>query len=167
MATQIVLVSDTHCNTWDEVHPTIRSAVGKADLAVHCGDFTRVDVLDGMRRTAQRTVVVHGNSDLVDIRRSLPYVETFEVEGVRIGATHPAWGGPPFEPDELLGDFPNPVDLILFGHLHEVIDERHENVRFISPGQGYASFMVPATIAVITIDASHVSVEMRTVEPPL
>lgn len=167
MVTQIVLVSDTHCNTWDEVHPTIRSAVGEADLAVHCGDFTQVDVLDGMRRTAQRTVVVHGNSDLIDIRRSLPYVETFEIEGVRIGATHPAWGGPPFKPDKLLGDFPDPVDLILFGHLHEVIDERHENVRFISPGQGYASFMVPATIAVITIDASHVSVEMRTVETPL
>jgi hypothetical protein len=165
MATRIVLVSDTHCGTWDEVHPDIRSAVAEADIAVHCGDFTRMDVVNGVRRTAARSVVVHGNSDPVDVRRSLPYVETFDVDGVRIGATHPAWGGPPFELAELLGDFPDPVDLVLFGHLHEMVDERRDGVRFVSPGQGYASFMVPATIALLTIDGDRVSVEMRTVEP--
>ena len=165
MATRIVLVSDTHCGTWDEVHPEIRSAVAEADIAVHCGDFTRMDVVDGLRRTARRAVVVHGNSDPVDIRRSLPYVETLEVEGVRIGATHPAWGGPPFELDQLLGDFPDPVDLILFGHLHERVDERRDGVHFVSPGQGYASFMVPATITLLTIDVGRVSVETRVVEP--
>ena len=167
MATRIALVSDTHCSTWDEVHPGIRSAVAEADIAVHCGDFTRMDVVEGVRRTARRAVVVHGNSDPVDIRRALPYVETVEVDGLRIGATHPAWGGPPFELTDLLGDFPDPVDLVLFGHLHETVDERLEGVRFVSPGQGYASFMVPATIAVVTVERGCASVEMRVVDQAL
>ena len=121
MTTTIAVVSDTHCHSWSQVHPDIRRAVSEADIAVHCGDFSRMNVVDGIRREARRAVVVHGNSDAVDIRRTIPYVEELEVEDKRIGVTHPAWGGPPFELTELLGDFPRAVDLLLFGHLHDPV----------------------------------------------
>ena len=164
MATRIVVVSDTHCMEWQEVHPDIRMAVSEADIAVHCGDFTRMGVVEGIQRSAVRAVVVHGNSDPVEIRRAIPYVEILEVEGKRIGVTHPAWGGPPFEPRELLADFPGPVDAVLFGHLHETVNQLHDEVLFLNPGQGYASFMVPATIAVLTIEDGEMSAEIRVVE---
>jgi hypothetical protein len=109
--------------------------------------------------------MVHGNSDPVEIRQTLPYVEVFEIEGVRIGVTHPAWGGPEFNLVELLPDFPDPVDVIIFGHLHETVNERREGVLFVNPGQGYVSFRVPATIAILTVDNGEVSVEIRVVEP--
>ena len=80
MTVTIAAVSDTHCRTWDEVHPDIRRALVDADIAVHCGDFSRMDVVEGIRREAKRAVVVHGNSDPVDIRRAIPYVEELEVE---------------------------------------------------------------------------------------
>ena len=167
MAVEIVVVSDTHCESWEDVHPAIRDAVAAADVAVHCGDLIRMAVAEGMRRSARRAVVVHGNSDPVEVRRTLPYVETFEAEGVRVGVTHPAWGGPEFELEELLPDFPEPVDAILFGHLHEPIDELRGGVRFVNPGQGYASFAVPATIAVLTASDGSLSAEIRVIEPAL
>ena len=147
------------------MHPRIREAVAEADIAVHCGDFTRMGVVDGMRRTAKMAVVVHGNTDPVDIRRTIPYVEVFECEGKRVGVTHPAWGGPPIEPRELLRDFLEPVDAILFGHLHETVNEWLDGVLFVNPGQGYSSFAVPATIAVLTVEQGEMTAEVRVIEP--
>ena len=165
MSVNIVVVSDTHCYRWDEVHPDIRKAIAEADIAVHCGDFTRMDVIEGMKSVAKRAVVVHGNSDPVEIREVLPYIEVIEVEGKRIGVIHPAWGGPPFDLEELFKDFVEPVDAILFGHLHEIVNEIREGVLFVNPGQGYASFMVPATIAMLTIEDGEMSAEIRVIEP--
>ena len=165
MTAKIVALSDTHCAAWDEVLPGIRSAVAGADIAVHCGDFTRADVVEGVERDARRAIMVHGNSDPVEIRQTLPYVEVFEIEGVRIGVTHPAWGGPEFNLVELLPDFPGPVDVIIFGHLHDTVNERRDGVLFVNPGQGYSSFMVPATIAVLTVNDGEVSAEIRVVKP--
>ena len=164
MAVDIVAIGDTHCREWSEVHPGIREAVERADVALHCGDFTYMGVVDGLRRCSKRAVVVHGNSDPVDVRRELPPIEVFGVEGLRIGATHPAWGGPPFQLDELLEDFESPVDVVLFGHLHEVCDELRDDVLFVSPGQGYRSFMVPATIAVVTVEAGVATADIRVIE---
>ena len=164
MPTRIVIISDTHLSRWDEVHPDIRQAVREADIAVHCGDIVRQDVVDGMRRDARRAVIVHGNSDPPDLRDSLPYTEVIEVEGLRVGITHPAWGGPEFPLEELLPDFPEPVDAILFGHLHQTVNEVRAGVLFLNPGQAYKSFMVPATIALLTIDQGRMFPEIVVVE---
>jgi putative phosphoesterase len=118
-----------------------------------------------MRATAKRAIVVHGNSDLPDIRNAIPYIEVLEVEGHRIGVTHPAWGGPEFPLEELFPDFPDPVDVIVFGHFHETINEERNGVLFVNPGQGYKSFMVSATIAVLTVDGENLHVEIKTLEP--
>ena len=164
MSTEIVVISDTHLQNWHDVHPDIRQAVADADIAVHCGDFVRMDVLEGFRSDAKRPVVVHGNSDPMDLRNAVPYVEVFEVEGKRVGVIHPAWGGPEFEPEALLPDFPEPVDIILYGHLHVPINETRDGVLFVNPGQAYASFMVPATIASLTLGDGETAVEIREVE---
>ena len=165
MTVRIVAIGDTHCREWEEVHPAIRKAVGQADIALHCGDFTYMGVVEGMRGHAKRAIVVHGNSDQVEVRRAIPYVEIVEVEGKRIGVTHPAWGGPEFDLERLLPDFPEQVDVIVFGHFHEPVNEEREGVLFVNPGQGYASFMVPATMATLTIEDGKVTAEIHTVEP--
>jgi hypothetical protein len=165
LPTRIVVVSDTHHHRWDEVHPDIRRAVAEADIAVHCGDFVRQDVADGFRNTARRAVLVHGNTDPAELRQSLPYVETFQVEGVSIGAIHPAWGGPEFPPEDLLADFETTPDVILYGHLHVPMIERRGGVLFVNPGQGYPSFMTACTIATLTIDNGEIHAEIREIVP--
>ncbi len=164
MATRIVVISDTHLYRWDEVHPDVRAAVREADIAVHCGDIVRQDLVDGMRREAKRAVIVHGNSDPPELRQSLPYTEVIEVGSLRIGVTHPAWGGPEFPLEDLLPDFPEPVDAILFGHFHETINEARDGVLFLNPGQAYKSFMVPCTIATLTIEDGRMTPEIVVIE---
>ena len=164
MAIRIAVISDTHVWQWDEVHPDIRKAVREADIAVHCGDIVRQGVVDGMREEAKRAVIVHGNSDPPDLRASLPYTETIEVEGWKVGITHPAWGGPEFPLEELLKDFPEPVDAILFGHLHETVNEVRNNVLFLNPGQAYKSFMVPVTMAFLTVEEGKIEPQIVVIE---
>ena len=164
--TRIVVIADTHCHRWDEIHPGIRSAVAHADIAVHCGDLVRADVVDGMRRHAKRAVIVHGNSDPPELRRELPYVEIISVQGARIGVTHPAWGGPEFPLEDLLPDFPDPPpDAILFGHTHEPVNELRGGILYLNPGQAYPSFMVAATIAILTVADGNLSAQIQTIVP--
>ena len=166
MTTRIAVISDTHCDAWDEIHPDAREALAAADIAVHCGDLVRMDVADGLRRAAKRAVIVHGNSDPPDVRAAFPYVEIIAVEDVRIGAIHPAWGGPEFPPEDLLPDFPDPPpDAILFGHTHEPMNETRNGILYINPGQGYPSFMTACAIAIITVDGGSVSAETQTIVP--
>ena len=145
--------------------PTFALRSRRADIAVHCGDLVRMDVVDGLRQAAKRSVVVHGNSDPPDVRQAIPYVEILEVEGVRIGVTHPAWGGPEFPPEDLLGDFEETPDVILYGHIHEIVNETIGGVFYLNPGQGYPSFMVAATIAVLTVDEGSFTTEIKTIVP--
>ena len=165
MSTRIVVLSDTHCYAWEEVHHLIRDEVANADIAIHCGDLVRMDVVEGLRRAAKQSILVHGNTDPPDIRSSLPYVQTLEIEGVRIGVTHPAWGGPEFPPEDLLGDFEEVPDVILYGHIHEPLNETIGGVHYLNPGQGYPSFMVAATIAVLTVDNGTFKSEIKTIVP--
>jgi len=164
--TRVVLVGDTHAYSWEEVHPRVREAVGEADIAVHAGDIVRQAVVDGFRAAARRAFVVHGNSDPPDLRSTLPDRQVFEVDGVRIGVTHPAWGGPEFEPEELLPDFHGGVDVILYGHLHEPVNEWRRDVLFLNGGQPYSQFLLPVTIAWLIIEDGVPRGEIELVELP-
>ena len=163
LPTKIAIISDTHCSTWEEVHPDIRKAVEVSDIAVHCGDIVRMPVVEGFLRSATIGYIVHGNSDPVDLRSQLPYKEVFEVEGVTIGAIHPAWGGPEFPPEELFNDFPEKPDVILFGHTHEPMNKSIKGVLFVNPGQGYKSFMEDCTMALLEVDKGKIEVNIVTV----
>lgn len=171
MATRIVVTGDTHIRTWDEAHVALRNAVAGADIAVHCGDWVHLDTVAGFRAAARRAIVVHGNSDPFELRAALPYRELLEVEGLRFGVTHPAWGGPEFPPPQLLPDFPadeyGQLDAILYGHIHEPLDATLQGMRFINPGQGYASFMVPGTYALIEVEDGQMRTEIIEFAPAL
>ncbi|MDP6605989.1 MAG: metallophosphoesterase family protein, partial [Dehalococcoidia bacterium] len=160
---------DTHARSWDEVHPAVRAAVDEADIAVHCGDIVRMAVVDGFRAAAKRAIVVCGNSDPPDLWRALPAKEHFEVDGLRIGVTHPIWGAEEFEPPRLLPDFSDggvpAVDVICYGHLHEPLIETAGGVLFVNGGQAYPSFLVPATVVWLTIERGVASAEIVEVAP--
>lgn len=162
--TRILLVGDTHAFTWEEVHPRIREAVAEADIAVHAGDIVRFEVVDGFRAAAKRAIVVHGNSDPVELRQ-LPYRERFEVDGLRIGVTHPSWAGPEFPPEVLRNDFPEGLDVILYGHFHVPQNEVIDGVLYLNGGQGYASFLVPCTIAWLIVEDGIPRGEIEVVQP--
>jgi hypothetical protein len=169
VTTSVLLVGDTHIRTWDAAHPELRRAVREADLTLHAGDWVHLDAVRGFEADARRSLVVHGNSDPVDLRKALPHREVVDVEDLRIGLTHPSWGREEFPSERLLPDFPpeevGPVDVICFGHFHVTLDEVVEGVRFVNAGQGYPSFMVPGTVAWLRISGSDLTVEFEEFAP--
>ena len=169
MTPNVLLVGDTHIRDWDQAHPELRRAVRTADIAIHAGDWVHLDTVAGFQAEAQRSVVVHGNSDPVDLREALPWRAVLEVEDIRIGVTHPAWGREEFPPDRLFPDFPpeeyGRLDAICYGHLHEMVDETVDSVRFVNGGQGYPSFLVPGTVAWLHVTGATVEVEFEEFAP--
>lgn len=163
MGTKITILSDTHCYSWNEVDHRIRRAVSQADLAIHCGDIVRLPVLAGFRKCSKRSVAVHGNSDPVELKEILPYTESIEIEGLRLGITHPVWGREEFPPTELFNDFEEKPDIIVFGHTHQPLFETIEETLFVNPGQAYKSFMVDSTIAQLNLEDRSIKGEIITI----
>ena len=164
MATTITVISDTHCQKWEDIHPIIREHVKKSDVAIHCGDIVKQDVVDGFIKESKKSFIVHGNSDPIDLRNTLPYVETITIEKVTIGIIHPAWGAEEFPVTELLNDFSTKPDMILLGHTHEPYNQINDDVLYVTPGQAYKSFMVDCTIAKIIINENDISVSIELIK---
>lgn len=164
MRGKIFVLSDTHRRLWEELSPQVRKAVAEADGVIHCGDYTGVDVVRGLKKHSRRFVGVHGNVDGGEIQRMLPAKQVVEIAGKKIGVTHPAWGGPPFYPDILLPEFQEKVDAIVFGHLHEVWNIWEQGVLFFSPGQSYDGWYTPGTVGILTIAGGRMVGEIKTLD---
>ena len=80
MIKTITLISDTHCKNWKEIHPEIKSKIQQTDYAIHCGDYVHKNILDEFILNSNNPIVVHGNSDPVEIRQLIPYTEILKIE---------------------------------------------------------------------------------------
>lgn len=162
-AIKIVVVSDTHRRFWAELSPQLKKAVREADGVIHCGDYTGTDVATGMQQHSRNFFGVHGNVDGEEIHQMFPTQQVIEIAGKKIGITHPAWGGPPFDPEELLSEFQERVDAIVFGHLHETWNILRQGVLLFSPGQGYDGWFYPGTLGILTITEEKITGEIKTI----
>ena len=159
--TRIAVISDTHGKSLDVLPREIYDEVVAADIVVHCGDYDRLPLLNQLRQVSKRFVGVFGNIDSVDIRDMLPEKAVFEVEGRRIGVIHPHWGGPPFGIEEAIAKQFEGVDMILFGHTHDVFYGTIDGVVFLNPGQAYRSFRESASVGIITVGPDDIEVEIK------
>lgn len=158
---KIVVLSDTHERRLEKISPQILQAIRDAELVVHCGDYVGLEILGGMQKLAKKFIGVYGNTDPGDIRERLPNKTVFEFQGKCIGVIHPHWGGPPFDMEEIVREFSD-VDAILFGHTHEACNVRLNGLLLLNPGQAYASFMVPASLAILQVSEHGVAGEIVT-----
>ena len=139
-------------------------AIKEAEWVVHCGDYVSAVVVDELRRLARHFVGVYGNADSSEVRQQLPPETTLEFEGKRIAVIHPRWGGfPDGLKEELASHFPH-VDAILFGHTHEPCNLRLNGTLLFNPGQGYPSFMVPASIGILTVSKRRLGGKILTLD---
>ncbi len=162
--TKIVVISDTHARSIDVLHPGLLAELAAADLVVHCGDYTSIALLEELRNLAKRFIGVYGNMDPKDIRDELPDKTVLEVAGKRVGVIHPPWGGPPWEIEEGIAREFARVDIILFGHTHDVCHKTIGGVVFLNPGQAYSSFRNRASAGIVTIGQQGMEVELKTFE---
>ena len=91
----ILIISDTHQNEYNKLHGEIKKQILVTDLVIHCGDITSENVINGIKKNAKQSILVHGNSDPKEIRDSLPKKQIFQINEITFGVIHPYWGGPP------------------------------------------------------------------------
>lgn len=162
--TQILVISDTHVGTLQELPEGILQAIREAEWVVHCGDYGSLVVVEELRRLARHFVGVYGNSDRGDVRHQLPPELTIQFAGKEIAVTHPHWGGHPDGlEEELVAQFPD-ADAVLFGHTHEPCNLMLNGTLLFNPGQGYPSFMVPASIGILTVGKGGLTGEILTLD---
>ncbi len=140
---RIGVLSDTHVSSFTELPDKILTTLAEVDMIIHAGDFTTKNVLDGLKQLREVRAVC-GNMDSNEMKQILPEKEVFTVGGRRLGVTH-GWGSPHGIEGRVSSLFSN-VDIIVFGHSHQPVNEVIHGILFFNPGQARNSF------SILTID---------------
>jgi len=131
---RIGVVSDTHVpSAARELPAALLRGLAGVDMILHAGDLVSRDVLCELERIAE-VRAVHGNMDYPDVKRALPTKRVVEVGGRRIGLIHGS-RDPHTLMDRVRHAFTDEaVDVIVFGHSHQPVNEEHGGVLFFNPG---------------------------------
>lgn len=153
----IVIIGDTHVKNYDQLPKEMRLAIENAKWVIHTGDYTSIEVLNALiNLKASNFIGVYGNTDPLDIRKKVAEEVVVQIEGKKFGITHPSTGGSYKSTiAKVLNQFKDiKLDAIIFGHTHDALIERFENMLLLNPGKGYyesASFNVPSTFIKLRI----------------
>ena len=114
----IAVISDTHLPRGARRLPdACVERIARADLLLHAGDFSTLEVLRELEAIGPQLVGVHGNVDSADVRRLLPAERVVDAEGARIALLHDA-GPRAGRLERMRRRFAGRADLVVFGHSH-------------------------------------------------
>ena len=158
--------SDTHVREKDELHPVVKEALKEADWVVHTGDFTGPTLVHQLIEDHPKFVGVFGNTDKDETRRILPDKQFFAIGQWRFGIIHPWWGMEPDGIEDRILQELGVQDIILYGHTHERVEHYVGDTLIVNPGPGYPDFMMPGSVAMLTLHPTSIDVEFRVFERP-
>ena len=108
--------------------------IAGADLLLHAGDFSTVEVLRELEAIGPPVAGVHGNVDSADLRRLLPEERMVEAEGARIAMVHDA-GPRARAPRADAPPLRRRADAVVFGHSHLPLHEQApDGFQILNPG---------------------------------
>ena len=135
---RIGVLADTHAISLGEIPQKIVDTLSTLDLIIHAGDFTTIEVLNGLKQLGE-VKAVQGNMDSIKIKSTLPVKEIIEVKNKRIGIVHGS--GPPWGIEQKVREmFDQQVDIIVYGHSHEPQNRVIDDILFFNPGKATSSF---------------------------
>jgi len=142
---RIAVLADTHVHMLEHLPKKIIDAIATADLIIHAGDFTDVQVLKELKRLRE-VKAVQGNMDSMELKTVLPVKETVEIENKRIGITHGS--GSPWGIEEKVRKMfeSDRIDIIVYGHSHQSQNKVIGDILLFNPGKATDSF------GILTID---------------
>jgi len=149
----IAVISDTHLPRGRRRLPeACVERIAAADLLLHAGDFSTLEVLHELASIGPPLFGVHGNVDSADVRRLLPAERSLEAEGARIAMVHDA-GPRTGRLDRMRRRFGERVDVVVFGHSHLPLhEEAPDGFQIFNPGSPTERRRAPAhTMGVITV----------------
>ena len=148
----IGLISDTH----SLVRPGVFRALAGVERILHAGDVGGKTVLDELAAIAA-IEAVYGNTDPPGDPH-LGAAIVVDVDGISIHVSHGHELGSP-TPDTLLARYD--ADVIVYGHTHKPLVERHGSRLVVNPGAaGPRRFDVKPSVARLTIGDGRADVEL-------
>ena len=149
---RIGLISDTHTpGAGKEPPPEVAMAFEGVELILHAGDIYIPSCLDWLERIAPVTAVELGSHAHFNGDPRVAEKRVFELEGYTIAMVHdliiPGMGGEVMQgtiprqftaegslPKALEAVFGAPIDVMVFGHTHHSVVEKHQGVLLVNPG---------------------------------
>ena len=130
---EIAIISDTHMPRRGRALPeACRSRLRRADLIVHAGDVSTLEVLREIESFG-RVVAVHGNVDDAAVRAALPATAVVPCDGRRVAVIHDA-GAAIGRLRRMRKRFAD-ADAVVFGHSHMPLHESDEDgFQIFNPG---------------------------------
>ena len=131
----IAVISDTHMPRGARRLPdACVERIAAADLLLHAGDFSTLEVLRELEAIGPPLVGVHGNVDSADVRRLLPAERVVEAGGARIAMLHDS-GPRTGRLERMRRRFDQRADLVVFGHSHLPLHEQAgDGFQILNPG---------------------------------
>jgi uncharacterized protein len=131
----IAVISDTHMPRGGRRLPVqCVERIQAADLLLHAGDITTVEVLRELEAIGPPVAAVHGNMDTAELRRQLPAERVVEAGGARIAIVHDA-GPRAGRLDRMRRRFGERADAVVFGHSHLPLhEEGRDGFQIFNPG---------------------------------
>jgi putative phosphoesterase len=131
----IAVISDTHLPRGARRLPEVCiERIAAADLLLHAGDFSTLEVLRELEAIGPPLAGVHGNVDSADLRRLLPAERIVEAEGARIALIHDA-GPRRGRLERMRRRFGERADVVVFGHSHLPLhEEAPDGFQIFNPG---------------------------------
>jgi putative phosphoesterase len=132
---KIGVISDTHISDQDWKIPiVVQEGLKDADIIIHAGDLVSIKVLDSFKKISPMVIAVSGNMDLVETKNKLSAKEVISVGAYKIGVTH-GYGHPGALIELVSKVFEGDgVDVIVFGHSHNPLNERKNGILYFNPG---------------------------------
>ena len=152
MIVKIVVISDSHTDSIDNLPRQILDEASGADMIIHAGDFAGKRLLDALRKIGSFRGV-YGNIDGPDVRKELPAIDIVQAGGFKIGVNHPAEGGSPHNLEQRLRPkFPG-AHVIIHGHSHRTKNDLREGILWFNPGSATGKFpATKKTYGILTVD---------------
>jgi uncharacterized protein len=158
----IAVISDTHLPRGARRLPdACVERIAGADLLLHAGDFSTLEVLRELEAIGPPVVGVHGNVDSAHLRRLLPAERVVEAEGARIAMVHDA-GPRRGRLERMRRRFGDRAEVVVFGHSHLPLhEEAPDGFQIFNPGSPTERRRAPVhTMGLITVRGGLASCEL-------
>ncbi len=149
----VVVIADTHVRRLEELPKELLAALGTADIIVHLGDFTSLELLRDLKGTG-RFYGVAGNHDDATVRRELKDMEVLDICGKKIGLIHGMYW--PFGSQKRMRHWFREyrLDSLLYGHTHLPTKKMIGRTLFFNPGTASGHFPgLRATFGILTVNS--------------
>lgn len=161
---KIGVISDTHIPVNAKKLPQkVCDLFKKCDLIIHAGDIVEKPVIDELEKLAE-TRAVYGNMDSFYLKQNLPEKIVIDVAGKKIGVMH-GRGAASKVPQLVKEEFPEKLDIVIFGHSHDAYNKKVGGTIYFNPGSATDRiFSKMRSCGIIEIIGDEITAEIIRIE---